>query len=144
MNEILRNSIIGLIIAGALFGAGFHFGDKKATEKYLPQLTELKTRINVADEQARMTVIKQKENEIAISNEINDSVTRINARYERLLSEARNKARSSTPANSTQEANGQTAELQAAIRFEQACALDANQVVEFQRWITVNQFPIGK
>ena len=67
MTDLLRNSIIGLIIAGALVGAGFHFGDKKATEKYLPQLTELKTRIMVADEQARMTVIKQKENEIAIS-----------------------------------------------------------------------------
>ena len=146
MTFLLSNwkAIGAFSLAIALGGAGLHFGDKKATEKYLPQIAKLETRIEVADEQARQTIIKQNENEIEISKELNDSVARINDRYERLLSEARNKTRSSTSANSSQEANGASAELQATIRFEQACALDANQIVQFQHWILLNVIPISE
>lgn len=133
-------AILGIML---IAGGGYFYGHKAATEKYLPQLVVMQTKVDVADAHTRSTIEKQKENENAVANEIKDSVARINARYERLLSEARNKAGTSPAAGGTQTVDG-TSEEQRAINFERACALDASSLTAWQDWAIKNQIPVGE
>lgn len=145
INRYIAYLLGATTVVAMLFGAGYYQGNKHATEKYLPQVVDLKTRINVADEQAKATVIKQKENENAIANEINDSVGRINDYY-RLLARGY-KASSCTTAGSTESPDGATSEpaaVEQSLEFEEACTRDANSLAMWQEWATKNQIPISE
>ena len=135
---------VKILLALITIVTSFAVGYKASESKLQPIITERTAQLMAIDLKAKTDQAKYKENEIEISKEINDSVNRINSYYERMLSEARNKARTYTVANSPKEADGAPAELQTAIRFEQTCALDANQVIEFQNWVRLNKFPIAE
>lgn len=137
---------IGVLSIMLIAGGGYFYGNKAATEKYLPQLTELKTRIIVADEQAKATTLKQKENENAVATETSNTIARINAKYERLLQAARDKAGASAAPLGTPTVNGTSEEqsnAERAIEFERSCVLDAASLTAWQDWATKNQIPIG-
>jgi hypothetical protein len=86
MNSIIRNLLLSLIMAGTFFGAGFHFGDKKATEKYLPEIAALKAGIDAADVMAKNDAKIYKENLDATTKHYKDRAARIAAYYDSLLS----------------------------------------------------------
>ena len=151
LSKQLGGLLLGAALLAALFFWGENYGVSETTKEYLPRIAELETRIKVADEKAQSDVKFYKENENAIKKENDARVARINAHYQRLLQEARDKVGPHAPAISAGPVNGTTGEqvlcggytLEEAIAMENRCVLDAWKVMEWQSWAIKNKFPIG-
>jgi hypothetical protein len=134
--------LIAFIMMMGLYASGFYNGDKHATEKYLPQITQLKDAINTADLEAKKTQAQQQENYNAIKAENDKRIADIRNYYAGMLSMS-SKAHSITTPLSPQ-ANDGTPSQQATtgLDFEQACVEDALKVTEFQEWVKANHIPV--
>lgn len=133
-------------IMSILFGAGYYQGNNHATEKYLPQLTELQTRVKVAGEQAKETAVKQKENSDAIKSK-DDKYRAAIAYYERMLSKAAAGSGSSGPSQNTTGVDagpGQPTITGCPAEVESRLLEDARVRAGMAEFFRSNGFPVGE
>lgn len=139
--------IAGIALCAILAGLFFYDRGKiSAAQEYLPQIAQLKAKIDAADLSARAIIKKQQENAHATEQENIDRIARIHAYYDRLLHPG--SATGASPfalrPGGTDAAGSKQAAAGCSAEFEQACLLDANKVGEWQRWAERNQLPVMK
>lgn len=145
MTEQIKLAIIGLLSI-ALFGLGWHFGDKHATEEYLPQITQLKDAIDTAAENARQKQTEYKENNDEIQRQNDKRINDIREYYrKRMLQSVPSKTGSSSTPSCSETTDGHTTEptiTGCPASVEEKCALDANQVNGWREWAVKNKIPV--
>lgn len=141
LTKILGTFMAAVAVLGLVFLSGYFYSSSVSAPKY----AALRAKLDAADSAAKEEVKRQKENEHAIAKELDDSVARINARYDGMLQRGR-EDHARTVAKCTQAINGTPEEHEVAggwVEFERACALDANSLRAWQRWAVLNRIPIG-
>lgn len=146
MTTQIKLAIIGFLSI-ALFGLGWHFGDKHATEKYLPKIQKLQDAIDQADKDARQKQAEYKENNDEIQRQNDKRINDIREYYrKRLLQSMPSKTGSSSTPSDPKAANGTASESTITgcpASIEEKCALDANQVNGFREWAVKNKIPVS-
>lgn len=140
---------IGLILFLILFGiyaGGYHQGEQKATEKYLPQITQLQDKIDQADKEARQKQAEYKENNDEIQRQNDQRVNNIRDYYKRLLQSMpsqNNPGPTSSGSQATDGTSCQSTLTGCPASIEENCALDANKARSWQEWAIKNKIPVS-
>lgn len=144
--NILEKYALGGVMLLVIFFAGAHFGDKRATEKYLPKIQQLKDEIDHADQEAKAKQKEYKENYDDLKHQNDSRINGIRDYYRGLLQSVSTKDSSGSASTSSKAVNGTTSKSTITgcpANIEQGCALDANQVLMFQEWVKKNKIPIN-
>jgi hypothetical protein len=117
-------------------------GRVAAAEEYTSKIDKLNTKIDAADEVAKLQVKRQNEVTNAIETQNEVATTRIRDFYKRML-HTTGQVSTCAIADHSSGVDAASDESGAAQpSFEQRCVLDANTVVLLQEWVRANGFPV--
>ena len=148
MPSILMFKLFGGVAVMAILASLYLYVHHKGYEEGKAEIQlivdDLEMKINMADEQARLTKSNQEKINRDLSIESDKRVANIKSYYSRVL-RATNKTSTST--TTSDDEGDETASTESTITgcdqaFEQRCALDANHVNTWLEWADKHQIPI--
>ena len=143
---IAQKFLVYIALILALIGTGVGVGYSIATKRYEPLIITCNNALDDINQQYQDKKKEQEATNANLEKDFNNRESRIHAYYDRLLhSKDSNQTSSITscPA-ATHKASPKVDADITRQELERDCTLVANQVIEFQTWITEHHFPVSR